>query len=512
MRILTCFLAGFFASSFVLASPCEDSFNAEQSANPPAEVSPPLAKVIPLEQARKFNLQCEQCGESLWSNLHQIIPQEGRIKTDKPLFNLQDLNGNTPLQLAIRYRNPEAVEQIINAKMDLNAKDENGDTSLHLAVFYFPEIIPALLQGGADPNITNQKGDVPLITLLRAKGQDLATIKALAERTQLSLQSASPRSPIIHIVFENYFSFLEKKTKKSPSKKSTSKKSAENPETNPLPPDVMSEQASNPKTNLGSEVKTSAQVLENIIDPKKYEIVEYFANQSIKWKNDEFGQNIFHILAKIEPPHLESAYKKSEWEHLMSDVFNTLAKAQAKRKTQLINAKDENGDTPLHGSSNTATSIILLRAGAEINVQNNLGDTPIHKIISRSHPDKERPEDINHIEYLISRGASLSIKNEIGDTPIHHAILLGNPVMVQTILKHATGVHSKEEILDATDRNGRNPLKKAAHMATVYHGKAENINLVAQIDDLLKNLNLAKGEGIPNRQFIYHLLKKANEQ
>lgn len=51
----------------------------------------------------------------------------------------------------------------VEAGVDLNAKNENGDTALHVAVkLGFIEFVPAILKQGADPNVTDKQGQTPL--------------------------------------------------------------------------------------------------------------------------------------------------------------------------------------------------------------------------------------------------------------------------------------------------------------------------------------------------------------
>lgn len=79
------------------------------------------------------------------------------MSTDKP---------STDLQMAVITGDIDSVKQHIKAGSDLNAKEPNrGSTPLITAiVFDKKEIALALIEGGADLNITNNDGSTALIT------------------------------------------------------------------------------------------------------------------------------------------------------------------------------------------------------------------------------------------------------------------------------------------------------------------------------------------------------------
>jgi ankyrin repeat protein len=70
-----------------------------------------------------------------------------------------------------------------------------------------------------------------------------------------------------------------------------------------------------------------------------------------------------------------------------------------------VNARDNNGNTPLHETFLTDVEEELLKLGADVNARNHEGETPIFTMV-----------DDNAIPLLIELGADLSIRTNKGET------------------------------------------------------------------------------------------------
>uniref|UniRef100_A0ABD2X4J6 Uncharacterized protein n=1 Tax=Trichogramma kaykai TaxID=54128 RepID=A0ABD2X4J6_9HYME len=83
---------------------------------------------------------------------------------------MADVEESTPLHIiGWRYREYDFMEMFFKINDDLqqtvqvNARDELGNTPLHVAMSYYNKKIPeSLLRRGADPNSANEKGSTPL--------------------------------------------------------------------------------------------------------------------------------------------------------------------------------------------------------------------------------------------------------------------------------------------------------------------------------------------------------------
>jgi len=75
-----------------------------------------------------------------------------------------------------------------------------------------------------------------------------------------------------------------------------------------------------------------------------------------------------------------------------------------------VNARDKDGNTPLHEIFLTDVEEELLKLGADVNARNNDGETPIFTNV-----------DEDSIPLFIAHGADLTIRNNAGETVVEAA-------------------------------------------------------------------------------------------
>ena len=77
----------------------------------------------------------------------------------------KDNNGNTPLHMATTQGHAEIISILLQAKADVNAKNNEGVTPLQFATQEnHAEVISVLVKMGANVNATNNNGGIPLHT------------------------------------------------------------------------------------------------------------------------------------------------------------------------------------------------------------------------------------------------------------------------------------------------------------------------------------------------------------
>lgn len=155
----------------------------------------------------------------------------------------------------------------------------------------------------------------------------------------------------------------------------------------------------------------------------------------------------------------------------------------------VINARDEEGNTPLHflisniKTANELTALLNLSSISEanMNTQNFLGNTALHEVLqnrSLSITDK-----ISLSKSLISNGININIKNNEGNTPLHLiAISSNNKVsLIELFLDCKAEVNAQNtlgntplhEILQNTKLN----LEAKIYLAKILINNGANVNI-----------------------------------
>ncbi|XP_071104302.1 serine/threonine-protein phosphatase 6 regulatory ankyrin repeat subunit B-like [Haliotis cracherodii] len=135
------------------------------------------------------------------------------------------------------------------------------------------------------------------------------------------------------------------------------------------------------------------------------------------------------------------------------------------------------GDTPLHIAAAAAAVLwgsgefvdVLLKARADVNVQNNTDDTPLHKAAERGSAEC--------VEVLLKAGADVNVQNNTGDTPLHEAAEWVSTECVDMLLKAGSKVNVQ-------NNTGNTPLSKAAERGST---KCVDVLLKAGADVNVKN-------------------------
>ena len=102
-----------------------------------------------------------------------------------------------------------------------------------------------------------------------------------------------------------------------------------------------------------------------------------------------------------------------------------------------VNAKDENGVTPLHWTETKEIAELLIAKGADVNAKDDWsGSTPLHRAATFGYKEIA--------ELLIAKGADVNARTGSGETPLDLAIKYKNTGYVVDLLRKHGGKSGEE--------------------------------------------------------------------
>jgi ankyrin repeat protein len=136
--------------------------------------------------------------------------------------------------------------------------------------------------------------------------------------------------------------------------------------------------------------------------------------------------------------------------HVAAAVGNIEAVKQHLADGADVNAKDANGEIPLHIAATKEIAELLIANSAIISAKDHLGRTPLHWTALTGRREI--------VELLIAEGADVNAKNKYGrTTPLHFAASGGNKEIAELLIANGADVNAK-------DKWGGTPLHEAANL------------------------------------------------
>ena len=354
--------------------------------------------------------------------------------TDETIHQ-SDSQGNTMLHTTIRHRgNTDVVSSILDKRAQVNARNKEGDTSLHLAVrMDEKETGELLLSRGADIFAPNAKGRSPLYLSFPRNSDNSSELR----RWMLTPQTLTARDGLGNTAL-HYAAQWQLDT---------------------WIPLLIQTGAATEAANATGETPLFAAV--KIDSPSTIRtLVSYGArlesrdtlgnsclHAAVRWNAQKAVETLIGLGLDINCRALDGKTPLHNAVNLgMTDIENLLIHYGAD-----LEVRDAEGNTPFMEavlSGFLSTMERLFEKGADPNTRNFRGDTPLHMAAAM--------ERINMAALLLKWGASIHARNAQNRTPFQYA-LAGSPQMARTLLTR--------DQLNRSDDYGSSPL----HIAIQEH-------------------------------------------
>jgi ankyrin repeat protein len=294
-----------------------------------------------------------------------------------------DSGGNTALMITVMNNgDPKIAGLILDKNALVNARNKEGDTSLHLAVQRNnQEIGELLIARGADIFAPNAKGESPLYLSFQGNVREwMLNSLTLEARDGLG-------NSVLHYAaqwrLDAYIPLIVQKGARTEAANATG------------------------ETPLFVAVK---------IDSPSTVLALVSAGASITGR-DTLGNSGLHAAVRWNAPRAAEA----------------LVSAGAD-----INAHALNGKTPLHDAVRLGivdVEQVLTHSGANLEVRDNEGNTPFMEAVTAGHP--------RVVERLADLGSDPMVRNSRGDTPLHIAVAMERSDLTTLLLGWGASIHAR---------------------------------------------------------------------
>ena len=200
----------------------------------------------------------------------------------------------------------------------------------------------------------------------------------------------------------------------------------------------------------------------------------YYLGRVLEEQGDARGASVNYQAAFDSGPDTKDGI-------LAKSRLDSLKKSWAEE----VNAKDEDGNTPLHIAAeedDREAATLLLEKGAAVNAKGRFGSTPLH--------DAAKNNAVETATLLIEKGAVVNAKRDDGWTPLHIAAIKNAVATATLLVERGAAVNAKDD-------HGDTPLheaasKNAVETATLLVERGAAVN--AKNNDGDTPLHLAAGD------------------
>lgn len=394
--------------------------------------------------------------------------------------NPVDKEGMTPLFSA---RSPDAVCLQVELGADVNAKSHTGDTALHHATRYHDNMttVEALLDADADVNAANAKGDTPLhCAFERRKAPNIikALLEAGADVQALNDNAETPLHLAARLGTSDKVQLLLDAVVKTDAETVEDAQLAEVihsaiPDAAPEEPRMLREAGAENNVTLESTLPLRHRFDETPLPhhaarsgfPESLQSL-LDSGAKVDAENPEDGKTALYYAARAG--HAETVrflldagagVDAGDTEHPREPAIR---RAHAHGP---IPREGGRGEKPLQAAAchgHTEVVRLLLKAGADVDLQDDMGETALFAAAKEGHRDA--------VTALLDAGADTAIADTDGVSALHVAAGRGSAEIVQALIRAGADI-------EAIDNSKATPLCAAAS-----YGKAECVRLLLEAD------------------------------
>jgi len=360
----------------------------------------------------------------------EIAPETFALLTAKKIdLNSKDNEGVTALGFAAQFGHVVMLTALLGAGADINAADKYGDTPLYYAARRGEQAgISVLVEHGAKVNTVNRFGETPL--LAAAGHAPVAVLEYLLAHGAEMPPLKDGASPLFFAAVKNGNRYSIERINWLLDK-GCSVTAADEHGLTPLHTAVGGS-ASKEMIELllakGADVNARSK---DGVTP----VGMIFWRQTSDSQGRKATVEILRLLLdKGADPNLDA--------HLLEAMSREAGRSNPETQEMIalltprmknVNQVDSRGNTPLSSAvqNGNITSVkMLLDAGADVNAKNRNGDMPIHLAPS-----------VAMLQLLLEHGAQVNTPDRFGQTPLFHAAFNAAADQVECLLKHGAEVN-----------------------------------------------------------------------
>jgi ankyrin repeat protein len=314
----------------------------------------------------------------------------------------------------------EKVKSLISAGANVNERDKNGQTALHLAVINgYKDVVELLIAKGAEIDGKGRYNATPLHEAAWAGNKEISQILLDKGANANALQGESRWTPLLSACSRGHAEVAELLIQKGAEVNARDKWGD-----TPLYYAVWNE-----------DFKTTRVLVVNGADLNYIPEGEWPPLYYMLWSNEK---DLVELM--VEKGSRAPAFHLAAFRGDLAKVKSFYANGMD------VDARDELNWTPLHWAASGGQMEVaefLIDKGADIKAETKYDSTPLNLAATKEL-----------VELLLSKGASINTTSE-GSTPLHCAAKRGSVKVAEVFISHGLYIEAK-------DKSGRTPLYVAS--------------------------------------------------